>query len=65
MAGNLNAIFNLAGTRLYTLVAYLGFWVSAFLSSQLDVCSLPGPQLSALRDQPAREAICLVLLPWV
>jgi hypothetical protein len=25
MAGNLNAIFNLAGTRLYTLVAYLGF----------------------------------------
>ena len=25
MAGNLNAIFNLEGTRLYTLVAYLGF----------------------------------------
>jgi hypothetical protein len=25
MAVNLNAIFNLAGTRLYTLVAYLGF----------------------------------------
>jgi hypothetical protein len=25
MAGNLNAIFNLAGTRLSTLVAYLGF----------------------------------------
>jgi len=25
MAGNLDAIFNLAGTRLYTLVAYLGF----------------------------------------
>jgi hypothetical protein len=39
VAGNLNAIFNLAGTRLYTLVAYLGFGsaVSGIIDTRADI----------------------------